>query len=103
MRALVERVAEAEHELVDVAQIRVRLERIRDQLIVHECQPIGRSTRRVYGGIRQNLGAVRRSRRKHEALADTPVVVQQVAEVRDVEADLPGVSLECGDDYLLIR
>src|SRR6266850_2501200 len=98
----VERIAEAEHELVDVRQPGVRLERLRHELVVRHRQPVGDTSLRINRGSGEDLGAVRLRNRYDHALADTPVVIQEVSEVREVDSELSGIALstEVGEDVL---
>src|SRR4029079_10690418 len=94
----VERVAEAKDELINVAsariaeQIRVRLERLAHELPVRKGQSVCRASLRVDARIRENLGSFGLRRRHHQPLAHTPVVIEQVSEIREVDAELPCVS-----------
>jgi len=82
----------AQHELdaPDVVQVGRLLERPVHQFTAHDSKPVLRATRCVE---RAALGACRDDRRRavDEALADAPVLVEEVAEIDEVHAELEGV------------
>src|SRR5947208_13553477 len=83
---LLEGVPEAEHHHVDVRPCRRknrrRLERRRDEVPAGRLQVVGEAALSVRGRAGQDLTV-------HQTLTDAPVVVQQVAEVGDVQSNLP--------------
>ncbi|HQZ38714.1 MAG TPA: hypothetical protein PLH72_06715 [Vicinamibacterales bacterium] len=90
MSASVERVAQHELDAPDVVQVGRLLERPVHQFTAHDSKPVLRATRCVE---RAALGACRDDRRRavDEALADAPVLVEEVAEIDEVHAELEGV------------
>src|SRR3954452_18678804 len=83
---LLKGVPEAEHHDVDVRCLardgcdrRRGLQRVRDQVAIEVLEIVRKPAVRVGARVRQDLGV-------HETLTNTPVMVQEVAEVRDVQA-----------------
>src|ERR1043166_2241267 len=81
----IELIPEAQHHHVHVRDAGVGLPRRREQLAVGGLQVVREAALRVQARAREDLIV-------DETLRHTPVVVEQVAEVRDVETDLAHVA-----------
>src|SRR5258708_13320932 len=76
--SLVEVVSEAELQPIHIPESNRRLVGVIDELVVDVPQAIRQPSLCIGAGCGER-------RRRHDALADAPVVIQQVAEVQDVE------------------
>src|SRR5687767_15904737 len=95
---LVKGIAEAEHHLIHIAECCAGLKRAIDELVVHDRKPVARAALCIGDRVSQQLHTIRCRRRYHQSLADAPVRIHQVPEIRDIETELAGVPLTADVD-----
>src|SRR5262249_38076667 len=83
-------VAHAELETIHVAETDGRLVRVVDQLAVDAAQLIDGAPVRVHRASRND-----ERRRRHERLANAPIVVEEIADVENVDAHLESILQAC--------